>query len=31
MNHDCNMTVSLFNIFEAKLKEFGDVGLSTYT
>ena len=28
MNHGCNLIVSPFNIFQAKLKEFGDVGLS---
>ena len=30
MNHGCNLIVSPFNIFQAKFKEFGDVGLSTY-
>ena len=26
MNHDCNLTVSPFNTFQARFKEFGDVG-----
>ena len=29
MNHDCNLTVSPFNTFQARFKEFGDVGLSS--
>ena len=29
MNHGCNLTVSLFNTFQARFKEFGDVGLSS--
>ena len=29
MNHGCNLIVSLFNTFQARFKEFGDVGLST--
>ena len=31
MNHGCNVIVSPFNIFQAKFKELGDRGLSTYT
>ena len=31
MNHDCDLIVSLFKVFQARFKEFGDVGLSTYT
>ena len=31
MNHGCNLIVSPFNIFQARFKEFGDVGLSTCT
>ena len=31
MNHGYNLIVSPFNIFQAKFKEFGDVGLSMYT
>ena len=31
MNHGYNLTVSPFNIFQARFKEFGDVDLSTYT
>ena len=29
MNHGCNLTVSPFNTFQARFKEFGDVGLSS--
>ena len=29
MNHGCNLTVSPFNAFQARFKEFGDVGLSS--
>ena len=29
MNHSCNLTVSPFNIFQARFKESGDVGLSS--
>ena len=29
MNHSCNLTVSPFHTFQAKFKEFGDVGLSS--
>ena len=29
MNHDCNLTVSPFNTFQARFKEFGDEGLSS--
>ena len=29
MNHGCNLIVSPFNIFQARFKEFGDVGLSS--
>ena len=29
MNHGCNLIVSPFNIFQARLKEFGDVDLSS--
>ena len=28
MNHGCNLIVSPFNTFQARFKEFGDVGLS---
>ena len=31
MNHDCNLIVSLSNIFQSRLEKFGDVGLGTYT
>ena len=31
MNHGCNLTASPFNIFQARFKELGDRGLSTYT
>ena len=31
MNHVYNLTVSPFNIFQSRFKEFGDVDLSTYT
>ena len=31
MNHGCNLTVSPLNIFQARFKEFGGVGLNTYT
>ena len=31
MNHGYNLIVSLFNIFQARFKEFGDGGLSMYT
>ena len=27
MNHGCNLSVSPFNIFQARFKEFGDMGL----
>ena len=27
MNHGCNLTVALFNTFQPRFKEFGDVGL----
>ena len=29
MNHGCNLTVSLFNTFQARFEESGDVGLSS--
>ena len=29
MNHGCNLIVSPFNIFQARFKESGDVGLSS--
>ena len=29
MNHGCNLIVSPFNTFQARFKEFGDVGLSS--
>ena len=29
MSHGCNLTVSPFNTFQARFKEFGDVGLSS--
>ena len=29
MNHGCNLTVSPFNTFQARFKEFGDEGLSS--
>ena len=29
MNHGSNLIVSPFNIFQARFKEFGDVGLSS--
>ena len=29
MNHACNLIVSPFDIFQARFKEFGEVGLST--
>ena len=29
MNHGCNLIVFPFNIFQARFKEFGDVGLSS--
>ena len=29
MNHACNLIVSPFDIFQARFKEFGDVGLSS--
>ena len=29
VNHGCNLTVSPFNTFQARFKEFGDVGLSS--
>ena len=29
MNHGCNLIVSPFNTFQARLKEFGGVGLSS--
>jgi len=29
MNHGCSLTVSPFNTFQARLKKFGDVGLSS--
>ena len=29
MSHDCNLTVSPFNTFQARFKEFGGVGLSS--
>ena len=29
MNHGCNLIVPPFNIFQARFKEFGDVGLSS--
>ena len=29
MNHGCNLTVALFNTFQPRFKEFGDVGLSS--
>ena len=29
MNHGCNLIVSPFTTFQARFKEFGDVGLST--
>ena len=29
MNHGCNLLVSPFNTFQARFKEFGDVGLSS--
>ena len=28
-NHSCNLIVSPFNTFQARFKEFGDVGLSS--
>ena len=28
MNHGCDLIVSPFNTFQARFKEFGDVGLS---
>ena len=31
MNHDCNLFVSLSNIFPSRLEKFGDVGLGMYT
>ena len=31
MNHGCNLILSPFNIFQARFKEFEDVGLSMYT
>ena len=29
MNHGCNQILSPFNTFQARFKEFGDVGLSS--
>ena len=29
MNHGCDLTVSPFNTFQARFKEFGEVGLSS--
>ena len=29
MNHGCNLIVSPFDTFQARFKEFGDVGLSS--
>ena len=29
VNHGCNLIVSPFNTFQARVKEFGDVGLSS--
>ena len=29
MNHGCDLIVSPFNTFQARFKEFGDVGLSS--
>ena len=29
MNHGCNLIVSPFNTFQARFKEFGDVGVSS--
>ena len=29
MNHGCNLIVSPFNTFQARFKEFGNVGLSS--
>ena len=29
MNHACNLIVFPFDIFQARFKEFGDVGLSS--
>ena len=29
MNHGCNLIASPFNTFQARFKEFGDVGLSS--
>ena len=29
MNHSWNLTVSPFNTFQAKFKQFGDMGLSS--
>ena len=29
INHGCNLIISLFNTFQARFKEFGDVGLSS--
>ena len=29
INHGFNLIISLFNIFQARFKEFGDVGLSS--
>ena len=29
MNHGCNLIVSPFNTFQARFKEFGDMGLSS--
>ena len=31
MNHDCNLFVSLSNIFQSRLEKSGDVGLGMYT
>ena len=31
MNHDCNLFVSLSNIFQSRLEEIGNVGLGMYT
>ena len=29
MNHGCNLIISPFNTFQARFKEFADVGLSS--
>ena len=29
MNHGCNLSVYTFNTFQARFKEFGDMGLSS--